>query len=54
MKAVLKYLVEEGLVTPKKAKNKKLIFSGYSEYFDVTNEQDDLIDKDFLNEDQQN
>jgi hypothetical protein len=42
LKAVLKYLVEEGLVTPEQARNKKLIFSGYSEH---------LIDKDFLNED---
>ena len=32
--AVLKYLVEEGLVTPEQAQDKHLIFKGYSEYFE--------------------
>ena len=31
---VLKYLVEEGLITPQQAKDPDLIFKGYSEYFD--------------------
>jgi|TARA_R110000868_G_C10755086_1_gene753503 hypothetical protein len=35
---VLQYLVEEGLVTPAQARDKNLIFRGYSEYFDFEEE----------------
>jgi len=43
-------------VTPEQAKDKNLIFNGYSEYFDVTKDEvdsDNLLDKESINEDEQ-
>ena len=34
LRAVLKHLIKDGLVTPQQARDKHLIFKGYSEYFE--------------------
>jgi hypothetical protein len=55
---VLRYLVEEGLVSPQQAKDKDVIFRGYSQYFDGSetafsvDDEHILDDKDFKNESQ--
>jgi len=52
----LQYLVEEGLVTQAQAKDRDLIFRGYSEYFDMEEAAarsepiEQIIDKEFFNE----
>ena len=52
-------LVEEGLITPAQARDKNLIFKGYADYFDLERsaardeKADQLIDKEFLHEDEQ-
>ena len=52
-------LVEEGLITPAQARNKNLIFKGYADYLDLEGsatrdeKADQLIDKEFLHEDEQ-
>jgi hypothetical protein len=51
--------VEEGLITPAQARDKNLIFKGYADYFDLERsaardeKADQLIDKEFLHEDEQ-
>jgi len=52
----LQYLVEEGLVTQAQARDRDLIFRGYSEYFDLEEAAaqpeptEKMIDKEFFNE----